>query len=140
MGIRHLRLVALIAAAAACAAAAAAAPASACPEGLRPANTAQLFFGRSIDPSGAVSDADWRAFLDAEVSPRFPDGLSVSDVYGQWKSPAGDFVREDSKALFIVLAGKPGERARLDLIRDAYKRRFHQQSVLLVEQKACVAF
>ena len=135
-----MRLTALIAAAAVCASAAAASPASACPEGLRPAKTAQLFFGRSIAPTGEVSDADWRAFLDAEVSPRFPDGLSVSDVYGQWKSPAGDFVREDSKALFIVLAGKPGERARLDLIRDAYKRRFHQQSVLLVEQKACVAF
>ena len=135
-----MRLTALIAAAVVCAGAAAALPASACPEGLRPANTAQLFFGRSIAATGAVSDADWRSFLDAEVSPRFPDGLSVSDVYGQWKSPAGDFVREDSKALFIVLAGKPDERQRLDLIRDAYKRRFHQQSVLLVEQKACVAF
>ena len=140
MGIRHLRHVALIAAAALCAGAATAAPANACPEGLRPANTAQLFFGRSMGTMGEVTDADWRGFVDAEVSPRFPDGLSISDVYGQWKSPAGDFVREDSKALFIVLAGAPGERARLDLIRDAYKRRFHQQSVLLVEQKACVAF
>jgi hypothetical protein len=134
-----MRLVALIAAAA-CLSAASAVPAGACPEGLREANTAQLFFGRSISFTGQVSDADWRAFLDAEVSPRFPDGLSVSDVYGQWKSPAGDFVREDSKALFIVLAGRPDEQQRLDLIRDAYKRRFHQQSVLLVEQKACVAF
>ena len=135
-----MRLIAFLAAAAVCAAMASAAPAGACPEGLRSANTAQLFFGRSMGEIGEVSDADWRAFVDAEVSPRFPDGLSVSDVYGQWKSPAGDFVREDSKALFVVLDGKPGERARLDLIRDAYKRRFHQQSVLLVEQKACVAF
>lgn len=123
-----------------CASAAFASQAVACPEGLRTANTAQLFFGRSIGWTGEVSEADWRAFLDAEVSPRFPDGLSVSDVYGQWKSPAGDFVREDSKALFIVLAGRPDEQQQLDLVRDAYKRRFHQQSVLLVEQKACVAF
>jgi hypothetical protein len=135
-----VRLIALIAAAALCAGAASARPIAACSEGLRPAGTAQLFFGRSMGNAGEVSDADWRAFVDAEVSPRFPDGLSISDVYGQWKSPAGDFVREDSKALFIVLAGKPGERQRLELIRDAYKRRFHQQSVLLVEQRACVAF
>jgi hypothetical protein len=134
-----LRLVALFAAAI-CASVAPAAPATACPDGLRQADTVQLFFGRSTGWTGEVSEADWRAFLDAEVSPRFPDGLSVSDVYGQWKSPAGDFVREESKALFIVLAGRPDERQRLDLIRDAYKRRFHQQSVLLVEQKACVAF
>jgi hypothetical protein len=121
-------------------AAAAAAPANACTEGLRPASTAQLFFGLSVRDQPDVTDADWRAFVDAEVTPRFPDGLSVSDVYGQWKSPAGDFVRESTKAVFIVLAGRPDEGERLDLIRDAYKRRFHQQSVLLVEQKACVSF
>jgi hypothetical protein len=120
--------------------AAAPAPSSACAQGLRPANTAQLFFGRSAGTEGEVTDADWRAFLTAEVTPRFPDGLTVGDVYGQWKSPAGDFVREDTKAVFIVLAGRPDEQQRLGLIRDAYKRRFHQQSVLLVEQKACVAF
>ena len=136
-----MRQVALLAAAAClCAAAAVGTPAGACPEGLRPANTAQLFFGRSVGWTGEITEADWRAFLDAEVTPRFPDGLSVSDVYGQWKNPAGDFAREDSKALFIVLAGRPDEQQRLDLIRDAYKRRFHQQSVLLVEQRACVAF
>ena len=130
---------ALLIAAAACLGAFAA-PAGACPQGLREASTAQLFFGRNVSFTGEVSEADWRAFLEAEVSPRFPDGLSVSDVYGQWKSRAGDFVREDSKALFIVLAGRPDEQQRLDLIRDAYKRRFHQQSVLLVEERACVAF
>jgi len=64
----------------------------------------------------------------------------VSDVYGQWRSPAGVLVREDSKALFLVLAGKPDQRQRLELIRQAYRRRFHQQSVLLVEERACVSF
>jgi hypothetical protein len=135
-----MRLAALIAAAAVCASAASAAPASACPEGLRQANTVQMFFGRNTGWTGAVTEADWQSFLEAEVTPRFPDGLSVTDVYGQWKSPAGDFVREDSKALFIVLAGKPDEQQRIDTIRDAYKQRFHQQAVLLVEQQACVAF
>jgi len=140
MGDSVLRSLVLIAVAAACAGMAPAASAVACPEGLREASTAQLFFGRSINFTGQVSEADWRAFLDAEVSPRFPDGLSVSDVYGQWKSPAGDFVREDSKALFIVLAGRPDERQRLDLIRDAYKRRFHQQSVGVILESACASF
>jgi hypothetical protein len=111
-----------------------------CPDGMKPATTAQLFFGRSVGWTGQVSDADWRAFLDEEVTPRFPDGLSVGDVYGQWRSPAGAFVRQNTKALFIVLAGRPDEQQRLDLIRDAYKRRFHQQAVLLVEQPACVSF
>lgn len=112
----------------------------ACPEGMKAATTAQLFFGRNVSWTGQVSDSDWRTFLDEEVTPRFPDGLSVSDVYGQWRSPAGAFVRQSTKALFIVLAGRPDEQQRLGLIRDAYKRRFHQQAVLLVEQTACVSF
>ena len=29
-----------------------------------------------------ISDAQWRAFLDKEVTPRFPDGLTVFDAYG----------------------------------------------------------
>jgi hypothetical protein len=131
---------ALILAALFAAGAASAATSRTCPRGLHSATTAELFFGRSAGSNGQVSDADWSAFLDAEVTPRFPDGLSVSDVYGQWRSPAGAFVREDSKALFIVLANKPHDEERLELIRQAYKQRFHQQSVLLVEEKACVSF
>ena len=50
------------------------------------------------------------------------------------------FVREQSKALFLVLTGAPNERQKLDLVRNAYKARFHQESVMLVEQQACVAF
>ena len=119
--------------------AAAAAP-RACPDGLRPAATAELFFGRDIGEDVGVSDADWQAFLDQEVSPRFASGLSVSDVYGQWKSPKGVFVREPSKALFLVLTGAKDERDSLGVIREAYKRRFHQTSVLLVEERACVSF
>jgi hypothetical protein len=111
-----------------------------CPDGMRSATTAELFFGRNVGWSGQVSDSDWRSFLEVEVTPRFPDGLSVGDVYGQWRSPAGAFVRQNTKALFIVLAGRPDEQQRLNLVRDAYKRRFHQQAVLLVEQSSCVSF
>jgi len=134
------RLLPLIAIAAAATATAAVARPPACPHGLHRAMTAELYFGRSIEQDGEVSDADWREFVDTQVTPRFPDGLSVNDVYGQWRTPKGQFVREDSKALFLVLSGKPDEAARLELVRGAYKVRFHQQSVMLVEQPACVAF
>lgn len=111
-----------------------------CSVGLHRATTAELFFGRNVEDNGVVSEADWGRFVDAEVTPRFPDGLSVNDVYGQWRNPTGAFVREQSKALFLVLSGAPDERQKLDLVRNAYKARFHQESVMLVEQQACVAF
>src|ERR1700720_3080757 len=57
-----------------------------------PAKTAgwvdtQLYFwlGPAGAPEKGVSEAAWRSFLDAEVTPRFPAGLSVVDVYGQWQ-------------------------------------------------------
>jgi hypothetical protein len=111
-----------------------------CSAGLHRATTAELFFGRNVEDNGVVSESDWGQFVDAEVTPRFPDGLSVNDVYGQWRNPTGAFVREPSKALFLVLSGAPDERQKLDLVRNAYKARFHQESVMLVEQQACVAF
>lgn len=120
--------------------AALAAPPRACPGGLHRAVTAELYFGRDIRGAGEVSDADWTQFVDNEITPRFPAGLSVSDVYGQWRTPKGQFEREQTKALFLVLAGTAAERQSLDLVRDAYKQRFHQDSVMLVEQQACVAF
>ena len=74
------------------------------------------------------------------MSTRFPDGLSVTDVYGQWRGPSGVFVREPTKAVMLVLAGARDEHAKLDAIRDAYKHRFRQDSVMLIERSACVSF
>ena len=37
-------------------------------------------------------------FLDDEVTPRFPDGLSVLDVAGQYRDPSGRIVRETQQA------------------------------------------
>ena len=93
------RLLPLLAFTAALASTTAVAAPYACPPGLHRALTAELFFGRRIQAHGEVSDADWGQFVDAEVTPRFPDGLSVNDVYGQWRELKGSFVHEQSKAL-----------------------------------------
>ena len=114
--------------------------APACAADLHRATTAELYFGRNIGQEVGVSDEDWRGFLESEVSNRFPAGLSVSDVFGQWRGPKGEFVREPSKAVLLVLAGAADENGKLRAIRDAYKRRFHQDSVLLIERTACVSF
>lgn len=111
-----------------------------CQGGLKPVTTAELFFGRSIGDSPGVSDADWRAFVDQEVTPRFPDGLTVIDAAGQWRGATGTIVREPSKALLLVLGDEPGEREKLDAIRAAYKARFHQDAVMLLERRGCVGF
>ena len=104
------------------------------------ATTAELIFGRDIEGRAGVSDEDWRRFIDEDVTPRFPDGFSVMDVQGQWRASNGTLIREPSKALYIVLDGGPDDGAKIAHIRDAYKQRFRQQSVLLVTRPGCVSF
>lgn len=111
-----------------------------CNAGSHPAQIAQLFFGRNIGTELGVSEAAWQAFVDEEITPRFPEGLTVLDAAGQWRGQSGMIGREPSKVVMIVLDGEPDERARLDAVRQAYMARFSQEAVLLVEQPACVGF
>jgi Protein of unknown function (DUF3574) len=111
-----------------------------CPAGLHSTPVAELIFGRNIHGGASVSDADWARFVDQEVTPRFPDGLSVLDVQGQWRAPNGTLVREPSKLLLIALPADDDGQTKLDAVRQAYKTRFHQESVMLIRSVACVGF
>ena len=52
------------------------------PTGLKPMTEADLYFGRNIGNTSGVGDDDWQRFVDEEITPRFPDGLTVED--GNW--------------------------------------------------------
>ena len=113
---------------------------SSCGIGLDETRIADLYFGRNIGGTFGVDDAEWQAFVDREITPRFPAGLSISDVSGQWRGPSGEIVREPSKAVMVILSGQPDERAKLDAIRAAYVEAFDQDAVMLIERTACVGF
>jgi hypothetical protein len=107
----------------------------------RSAAVADLLFGRNVGGRLGVSEAAWRQFLAAEVTPRFPDGLTVTDAAGQWRDTGtGRIVHEPTKVVTIVLPDRFDNRARIDAIAEAYKTRFRQQSVGVVIRPACVAF
>ncbi len=121
-------------------AAAHAADASACPEGTERFAEYRLFFGRSTGGEEVVSDVDWRQFLAREVTPRFPDGLTVLDGAGQWRNAAGKIERERSKLLVVVAPPGAASMGRTAEIAAAYKQRFGQESVLLVISPVCASF
>jgi len=97
----------------------------------------ELFFGRDVLGREAVSDEDWRKFLDEEVTPRFPSGFTVVDTYGQWRNAGGMIAMERGKELIVIANPDADETVRIAAIRDAYKRRFMQESVLFVQSPAC---
>lgn len=113
--------------------------ASACAAGEHRAEVAELYLGRNMGDRLGVSDDDFRRFLDEELTPRFPDGLTVLDAAGQWRGQAG-LVREPSKVVVIVLPGKPDDRARLAAAGEAYKARFRQEAVLTLVTPSCARF
>jgi hypothetical protein len=114
--------------------------ADACPPGQERLRTAQLFFGRNTGDQPRVTEADFRRYVDEELTPRFPDGLTILDGGGQWKGEENKLIREASKVVLIVLAKTGDQQPRLDAARDAYKTRFKQEAVMLITQPACVSF
>ncbi|WP_334161355.1 DUF3574 domain-containing protein [Phenylobacterium sp.] len=112
----------------------------ACPAGQEHLRTAQLFFGRSAGQTPNVSEAAFSQFVDQEITPRFPDGLTVMDGGGQWRGSENQLIREAAKVVLIVLPRKGDALQKINAVRDAYKTRFSQETVLLITQAACVSF
>lgn len=103
----------------------------------------KLYFGLGLadHPEQGVSEEHWHEFLDREVSPRFPDGLSVLDVYGQWQGKdqtAPERLR--SKCLIIDYPDTQPNRDKIEAIRAAWKKMTGDQSVMRVTQPADVSF
>lgn len=98
-----------------------------------------LYFGTKKLGGTVTADA-WQAFLEDFVMPRFPQGLSVWQASGQWKSDAGPIINEASYVLNIVHAGGASEDQALKEVVSAYKIKFQQESVLRVRGKVCVSF
>lgn len=96
-----------------------------------------VFFGRNIGAAEGVNDAAWRTFLDEEITPRFPDGLTLVASNGQWRGPDGRSVTERGFVLTLLGNGSTDDAGKLDDIRRAYRARFMQDAVLLVQTRVC---
>ena len=69
-----------------------------------------------------MTETKWARSVDAEITPRFPDGLTVFNTVGQWRdTERKTIVREPSKIVMIVLPGKDDDSDRLNQIAEAYQ-------------------
>ena len=98
----------------------------------------ELYFG------APPTDQDWKGFLDSEVTPRFPEGLTVVNGYGQYQKADGTISSEGSIILILFYpVDASGHTSQLiDEVREAYKAQFDQESVLRVDEPSpvCVSF
>lgn len=96
----------------------------------------ELHFGMRKPDGALVGEAEWQAFVDSVVTPRFPDGLTVLAGYGQWRARDGTLVREPSRVLILVHQGGPVVERRIREIAAIYSRRFQQEAVMRVRSPA----
>jgi hypothetical protein len=99
-----------------------------------------LFFGTGKPRGGVVTPAEWAEFLKGTVTPRFPQGLTVSPASGQWRGADGAIVQEASQVLQLVHPDDAASESAVQELVAAYKAQFQQEAVLRVKARACVSF
>ncbi|MCX5114127.1 DUF3574 domain-containing protein [Streptomyces sp. NBC_00378] len=103
----------------------------------------RLFFGTERPDGGSdVTDHQFRAFIDEEVTPRFPNGLTIQDGRGQWRDSNGIIERERSYELTLLYPASEARvrDAQIERIRDAYENAYAQDSVARLQERTTADF
>lgn len=103
----------------------------------------RLLFGTARPGGGpAVTERQFTAFVDKEVTPDFPEGLTVRSGRGQWRDASGTIVKERSYELILLYpVGEATTRDRkVEEIRRDYEKAFGQESVGRVDDQVRVDF
>ena len=100
----------------------------------------ELLFGSAKPDGTTINDAEWQAFLDETVTPRFPDGLTVLRGAGQWRNRHGSIIKEEARVLLVWQVASTTIEADIAAIRNAYLQKFGQESVMRVDSTSCVSF
>ncbi len=101
----------------------------------------ELYFGTTKPDGAELTDAEFTAFTDKVVTPRFPDGFTELTGRGQWRGAAGVISREKSKVIIVVYPFSDRDANReIEEIRTAYKKAFSQESVLRADSAEKVSF
>jgi Protein of unknown function (DUF3574) len=100
----------------------------------------ELYFGLAQPDGSTVSKEAFQGFVDREVTPRFPAGLTLLRGSGQIRNAKGMTVREGTKLLILLYPYDRDSSRKIESIRAEYSKAFQQESVLRVDSSSCVSF
>ncbi|MFD6434886.1 DUF3574 domain-containing protein [Streptomyces venezuelae] len=109
----------------------------------KPFTETRLFFGTERPDGGpAVTDKQFMAFIDKEVTPGFPDGLTIQNGRGQWRDSNGRIERERSYELILLYPTTEARKrdVQIEEIRSDYEKKFAQDSVARLDERTRVDF
>ncbi|MFE0458182.1 DUF3574 domain-containing protein [Kitasatospora sp. NPDC058965] len=108
-----------------------------------PYTRTELFFGTERPEGGAaVTEQEFQEFVDAEITSRFPAGLTIEQARGQYRDAHGVIEHERSYVVSLVYPSPTGRAAgaAIEEIRRSYDQRFAQESVGRVDEPVKASF
>lgn len=95
----------------------------------------ELYFGMNKTDGSVVTEEEWNDFLNLEVTPRFPQGFTSLQAKGQYQIQSGVIVKENSRVLIFLYSQSKRKiiSRKIEQIRNIYKRRFLQESVMRLD-------
>ncbi|GAA2414349.1 hypothetical protein GCM10010420_49960 [Streptomyces glaucosporus] len=109
----------------------------------RPYVRTQLFFGTGRhNGEPPITEEQFMDFLDEYVTPRFPDGLTLQEGYGQWRDRTGSINGERSYELILLYPRETAEArdADIEYLRDRYTEMYGLESVGRVDEQVRADF
>jgi len=84
--------------------------------------------------NGEVSEEAWKRFCDKHVSAAFPDGYTVLDATGYWRSGPDTTAKERTEVILVIAPVDAREKV-LSVARQ-YQKDFDQGAVLISSSEA----
>ena len=102
----------------------------------------ELFFGLMRLDQSIITEREWRAFCDANILTRFPDGLTVIAAEGRYLDATKHMHKEPSRLVILLYpkAGKSDADKKIREITAEYIAQFDQESVLRMDSTQTVSF
>jgi hypothetical protein len=101
----------------------------------------ELYFGRSVEGRGPVTDSEWEQFRDEAITPNLPNGYTVLDGVGAWMNPKSrTTITETTKILIAATPDDDASSAAVQRVRSAYEQTFRQISVGMTTHVGCGSF
>jgi hypothetical protein len=100
----------------------------------------ELYFGENEPGGKHVGPKAWRDFLNKEVTPRFPRGLTVLEGYGQMQHRSGRIEKQPSRVIVLVHKPTPAAGRQICEIIEAYRDRFENAQVMRLRMPVLADF
>jgi hypothetical protein len=96
----------------------------------------ELYFGSLKPDKSHVTEEEFQLFLDKRITPLFPEGLTLITGLGQFRNASGKTIQEHARLLILLypVEDRQDKNDKIETIRERYKKRFEQESVLRVDR------